>query len=1018
MRKLKPSVKAAIASTLVITSTAAIAYAVPKLTNEKNARTRNQLKLDVERVDSDTVKVSIDNVQDIPKSIQFSIKLDGVSLKDGENSINDLVKKEVEKRLKNKEYSTKTNSILTDYTYNRSNNTIDVLITSENSLPKTGNKIEIFELDVKGDSVGSKTYKVVPNKEDEYKYVSNTNKEYNNLGVTHDNKDIAIDTAPTISSDERYINIVEGEKLELTPKVLEEKIGLKIDHEDGDKDLTLEVKKDNKVITEFAENTPGIYELEIRVVKDNTLKSDALTIQVNVALDNITEPPTITINGEELKDITIDGGSIFKPLEGVSATDKKGRDVKVEVKVDKSLDLDPKQDTTYTLTYTATDIYNNTATKEITLTVIANKAPVILGVKDHTISVGDKFDPTEGVTVNDEDKDIELKVDSNVNTNVAGEYKVLYSATDSKGKTSRAQSKVTVNPKSTVINKAPVITAEDKVIKVGDKFDPKAGVSAKDADGVDITSKIEVIENNVDTSKAGTYKVKYSVTDSKGVTTTKIITITVEKEIILAKSITINDKSDNKMYIDNTKVITASINKEAQIRDIEWTISDENIASLKVVDNQAQIVAKSQGKVTITASTTDGSGKSDSMTINIVNFKNDSNVPSYIRDIIDTDVLLPVVEKDSPTIVFEVKDITVNKLDAFLDKLEKQSIELVSLREENDFKIYTIKMTNKSGLFKFLNVNYLDIKVSNSLANASDINDRLNKLQDLKPVIEITSNQTITVGDSFNPLEGVIAYDKDGADITSNIKVEGSVDTSKAGDYKLTYTVKDAQGRETALTVVITVKEKVETPQKPPVEENKPETPEGPSIEDDKPETPEGPSVEENKPNTPQGPSEEENKPSTPEGPSEEENKPSTPEGPLVEENKPETPQEPSVKNNKPVIKVTSSIDTIIVGSDFNPLAGVSAYDKEDGDLTSAIKVLGSVDTSKAGEYKLIYTVEDKDGNISTFTRIVVVKEEDTLTSENNNAAETGDSSMLGYVGTFALSLGGLLFVRKNKKQK
>ena len=276
------------------------------------------------------------------------------------------------------------------------------------------------------------------------------------------------------------------------------------------------------------------------------------------------------------------------------------------------------------------------------------------------------------------------------------------------------------------------------------------------------------------------------------------------------------------MYIDNTKVITASINKEAQIRDIKWTISDENIASLKVVDNQAQIVAKSEGKVTITASTTDGSDKSDSMTINIVNFKNDSNVPSYIRDIIDTNILLPVVEKDSYTITFEVKDITVDKLDAFLDELEKQSIELVSVRDENDFRIYKIKVTNKSILFKFSNVNYIDIKVSNKLANASDINERLNKLQSLKPVIEITSNQIITVGDSFDPLKGVSAYDKDGVDITSNIKVEGNVDTSKAGEYKLTYTVKDAQGRQTSIAVVITVKEKIETPQKPPIGNDKP----------------------------------------------------------------------------------------------------------------------------------------------------------------------------------------------------
>ena len=45
------------------------------------------------------------------------------------------------------------------------------------------------------------------------------------------------------------------------------------------------------------------------------------------------------------------------------------------------------------------------------------------------------------------------------------------------------------------------------------------------------------------------------------------------------------------MYIDNTKTITASVNKEADIKDIKWTISDENIATLKVIGNEAQIFA-------------------------------------------------------------------------------------------------------------------------------------------------------------------------------------------------------------------------------------------------------------------------------------------------------------------------------------------------------------------------------------------------------------------------------------------
>ncbi len=246
MKKMKPSVKAALVPTLVLTSTAAITYAVPGMINENTTGTGEKLKLEVERVDSDTVKVSLDNVQDIPKSLQFSIKLDGVVLQDGQNSIKDLIESEVQTRLNSNGYSTNSNSILTDYTYNQKDNTIDVLITSENSLPKVGNKIEIFELDVKKtDENTTDTYKVLPNETVEYKYVSNSNKEYNNLGVQYENKEIPMNIAPTIESTERYVTLVEGQTLTATE--LTTQLGLTLNHEDGKDNLELEVSRDGEV---------------------------------------------------------------------------------------------------------------------------------------------------------------------------------------------------------------------------------------------------------------------------------------------------------------------------------------------------------------------------------------------------------------------------------------------------------------------------------------------------------------------------------------------------------------------------------------------------------------------------------------------------------------------------------------------------------------------------------------------------------------------------------------------------
>lgn len=85
-------------------------------------------------------------------------------------------------------------------------------------------------------------------------------------------------------------------------------------------------------------------------------------------------------------------------------------------------------------------------------------------------------------------------------------------------------------------DKAPSIIAEDKTLTVGDKFDPMKDVKASDEEDGDISSNIKVKENNVDTTKAGEYKVVYSVEDSNKNSTEKIVKITVK-----AKS----DNTDN-----------------------------------------------------------------------------------------------------------------------------------------------------------------------------------------------------------------------------------------------------------------------------------------------------------------------------------------------------------------------------------------------------------------------------------------------------------------------------------------
>ena len=161
------------------------------------------------------------------------------------------------------------------------------------------------------------------------------------------------------------------------------------------------------------------------------------------------------------------------------------------------------------------------------------------------------------------------------------------------------------------------------------------------------------------------------------------------------------------------------------------------------------------------------------------------------------------------------------------------------------------------------------------------------------PVISGVGNQTITVGESFDPLAGVTATDKEDGDLTSQIKVTGKVDTAKEGNYPLTYSVTDSAGNETIAKRVITVEKK-------------------------------------------------------------------------------------EISNEKPQFFGVNN-QTITVGESFDPLAGVTATDKEDGDLTSQITVTGSVDTTKAGVYTLAYSVTDSDSNTTHQERTITVKQKATV---------------------------------------
>ena len=81
------------------------------------------------------------------------------------------------------------------------------------------------------------------------------------------------------------------------------------------------------------------------------------------------------------------------------------------------------------------------------------------------------------------------------------------------------------------------------------------------------------------------------------------------------------------------------------------------------------------------------------------------------------------------------------------------------------------------------------------------------------------------------------------------------------------------------------------------------------------------------------------------------------------------------VHSEKPVFTGIDDL-TIEAGTFFEPLLGVSAIDAEDGDLSSEIRISGSVDINTAGIYTLIYRVIDSAAQTVMMDRTITVTAE------------------------------------------
>jgi penicillin-binding protein 1A len=96
--------------------------------------------------------------------------------------------------------------------------------------------------------------------------------------------------------------------------------------------------------------------------------------------------------------------------------------------------------------------------------------------------------------------------------------------------------------------------------------------------------------------------------------------------------------------------------------------------------------------------------------------------------------------------------------------------------------------------------------------NASNSGSQ-NQNGDKEPTITLNGEKSITinVGDTYTE-QGATAKDEKDGDISSKIEISGTVNTSKAGKYTISYTVKNSSGKTATVKRTITVKSKTPDP--------------------------------------------------------------------------------------------------------------------------------------------------------------------------------------------------------------
>ena len=313
----------------------------------------------------------------------------------------------------------------------------------------------------------------------------------------------------------------------------------------------------------------------------------------------------------------------------MTATDYEDGDITDKVKVIYN-NLNTNVTGLYRIIYEVTDSGGYKVTKTIYVNVIpkSNTRPIIY-VDNIIVPLGSRYNPYAMVSAYDnEDGNITgsiIVVYNHVNVYKEGTYKVGYKVTDSMGMSASCVVKVTVKnyygKEDINKNQDPIIYANDISVALNAKFDPLEWVAATDKEDGDITNRVMVIVNDVNTSVEGNYHVTYEVIDSSGNKVNKAMMVYVKKEEVV--------KEQNVEPVINAENLT--IEKGVYFDPLDGvTALDEEDGNLthKIAVEENEVNVSKSGTYKVTYKVTDSMGKTASKSI-VVTVESNHSIINY-----------------------------------------------------------------------------------------------------------------------------------------------------------------------------------------------------------------------------------------------------------------------------------------------------------------------------------------------------------------------------------------------------